>query len=130
MISPLFFRHYSRCVCRSVAGSRVQPIRPLHHSLPAAQQSDIMQQAHTAPRFESKDRPEFPGARSPRYTETLEFIDPEQYEGIPVYRVMNRDGVVHIADQDPKISQEKLRRIYKGNLHCLTDSNHLLHDQE
>ena len=35
----------------------------------------------------------FPGAKA-TYTESLEFLKPDSYNGIPVYRVMDRQGKV------------------------------------
>ena len=60
------------------------------------------------------DKPNFPGSRS-RWTEQLEFVFPDTYDGIPVYRVMNRDGHVIDESQDPNLEQETLFRMYKGN---------------
>ncbi|KAI1298613.1 2-oxoisovalerate dehydrogenase subunit alpha, mitochondrial [Halotydeus destructor] len=67
-------------------------------------------------RFESSsspDRPQFPGSTS-SWTEKLEFISNEAYEGIPVYRVMNRDGSIIDPSQDPNLGQDQVTRIYKG----------------
>lgn len=78
----------------------------------------VLQQAHSAPppaqqQSNFKDeKPEFPGSRS-TFTDRLELIDPEAYEGIPVYRVMDRDGIVLAADQDPQLSQEVITKMYK-----------------
>ena len=51
-------------------------------------------------RFE--DKPEFPGSRS-RYIHKLEFIEPDSQEGIPVYRVLNREGRIIDESQNPKV---------------------------
>lgn len=48
------------------------------------------------------DRPSFPGSRS-SWTEKLEFVQPDLYDGIPVYRVMDAKGAVIDADQDPQV---------------------------
>lgn len=61
----------------------------------------------------SHEKPEFPGSRS-SWTEKLEFIGSETYEGIPVYRVMNREGFVIDDSQDPHLGQELTTKIYKG----------------
>ena len=61
----------------------------------------------------STDRPQFPGSRS-EWTEKLDFIRSESYPGIPVYRVMNRDGHVFDQSQDPNLGQEETTKIYKG----------------
>lgn len=59
------------------------------------------------------DRPLFPGSRS-SWTEKLEFLGSETYEGIPVYRVTDRDGKVIDPSQDPQLGQEKITKMYKG----------------
>ena len=60
-----------------------------------------------------EDKPQFPGSRS-KWTDTLEFIVPEHFEGIPVYRVMDRDGFVLNPTQDPNLSQDMITKLYKG----------------
>lgn len=59
------------------------------------------------------DKPQFPGSRS-NWTEKLEFLEADAYEGIPVYRVMTRDGFIIDPSQDPNLGQEKITYIYKG----------------
>ncbi|KAJ6222977.1 hypothetical protein RDWZM_001522 [Blomia tropicalis] len=76
----------------------------------ASQQQQIIQQSHNT---SFPDKPEYPGTKS-SFTDRLEFIDPDLYEGIPVYRVMNRDGVVLNPEQDPNLSREKITKMYKG----------------
>ena len=49
-----------------------------------------------------EERPQFPGSRS-KFTEKLEFLEPDAYEGIPVYRVMNRKGEIIDESQDPQV---------------------------
>ena len=49
------------------------------------------------------DRPQFPGSRS-KWIEKLEYLKPETYEGIPVYRVLDRKGKVINQSEDPKVS--------------------------
>ena len=50
-----------------------------------------------------EERPQFPGSRS-KFTEKLEFLEPDSYEGIPVYRVMNRKGEIINPGEDPQVS--------------------------
>ncbi|XP_063610540.1 2-oxoisovalerate dehydrogenase subunit alpha, mitochondrial-like [Penaeus indicus] len=49
-----------------------------------------------------EEQPNFPGSRS-KWTEKLEFVQPDLYDGIPVYRVMNRKGEVIDPAYDPKV---------------------------
>jgi len=52
----------------------------------------------------SEDRPQFPGSRS-QWIDKLEFIRPDLYDGIPVYRVMDRKGKVIDPSQDPQVTR-------------------------
>lgn len=62
----------------------------------------------------SSERPQFPGSRS-QWTEKLQFLHKNDVvEGIPVYRVMSRDGKVIDSSQDPGLGEETTTRIYKG----------------
>ncbi|UXI20308.1 hypothetical protein NH340_JMT06251 [Sarcoptes scabiei] len=63
--------------------------------------------------FERPDYPSINNFRS-KFIEKLHFIDPDDFKGIPVYRVMDRDGVVIDEEQDPNLSREFLTKIYKG----------------
>ncbi|PRD33639.1 UNVERIFIED_CONTAM: Bckdha [Trichonephila clavipes] len=65
------------------------------------------------PKLEEFDKPQFPGSQS-RWTEKLEFVRGDIYDGIPVYRVMNRDGNIIDPSHDPKLSQEMITKLYKG----------------
>ncbi|EFX84437.1 hypothetical protein DAPPUDRAFT_301077 [Daphnia pulex] len=74
--------------------------------------------SQVAREFSSDERPQFPGSRS-QWTEKLEFIRPDLYDGIPVYRVMDRKGKVIDPSQDPQLSQEMVTKMYK----CMTQLN-------
>jgi 2-oxoisovalerate dehydrogenase E1 component alpha subunit len=63
------------------------------------------------------ERPQFPGSRA-GWTDRLEFVKPDLYDGIPVYRVMDRKGKVIEADQDPQV----IIRIYV--FHKMSIKNH------
>jgi hypothetical protein len=76
--------------------------------------------AENVAKTSSSDRPHFPGSRS-QWTEKLDFLKSEQSAGIPVYRVMNRDGKVIDPSHDPGMGEEKTVKIYKGK--CKLDSN-------
>ncbi|XP_013790722.1 2-oxoisovalerate dehydrogenase subunit alpha, mitochondrial-like [Limulus polyphemus] len=69
--------------------------------------------AQQIPKLEETDRPVFPGSRS-RWTEKLEFIQPDTYDGIPVYRVTNRDGKIINSSEDPQLDREILTKMYQG----------------
>lgn len=55
----------------------------------------------------------YPGAKA-KYTESLDFLKPDTYDGIPIYRVMDNEGDVFHAEQDPNLSQDQLLRMYKS----------------
>ena len=48
------------------------------------------------------EKAEFPGSKS-QFTEKLLFNRPDEEEGIPVYRVMDRKGNIIDDDHDPKV---------------------------
>lgn len=58
------------------------------------------------------DRPEFPGSTS-EWTSTLEFIGEKSFEGIPVYRVLDRHGEIIEPSQEPQISKETMLKLYR-----------------
>merc|ERR1719495_1684539 len=61
----------------------------------------------------SGDVADFPGAKA-QYTETLSFLSPSEYEGIPIYRVMNRDGEIINSEHDPNLDNDELLKMYKS----------------
>jgi len=56
---------------------------------------------------------QFPGAKA-GYTEKLDFLQPDVYNGIPIYRVMDRNGIVFDDAHDPGIEHEELVKWYKS----------------
>lgn len=48
------------------------------------------------------EKPQFPGA-SAEFVDQLEFIQPNVISGIPVYRVMDRQGNIINPSQDPQV---------------------------
>ncbi|NXA59693.1 ODBA dehydrogenase, partial [Mohoua ochrocephala] len=59
-----------------------------------------------------EERPQFPGA-SAEFAERLEFIQPNVLAGIPVYRVMDRQGHVLRPSEDPQLPKEQVLKLYK-----------------
>lgn len=54
-------------------------------------------------RFSSlDDKPQFPGA-SAEFIDKLEFIQPNVISGIPIYRVMDRQGQIINPSEDPNV---------------------------
>merc|ERR1719470_481196 len=56
---------------------------------------------------------QFPGAKA-AYTEKLEVLQPDVMNGIPIYRVMDRDGKVFDLSHEPSIDMEELQHMYKS----------------
>ena len=50
------------------------------------------------------DKPQFPGA-SAEFVDKLEFIQPNVISGIPIYRVMDRQGQIINPSEDPHVSE-------------------------
>ncbi|XP_045019187.1 2-oxoisovalerate dehydrogenase subunit alpha, mitochondrial isoform X1 [Bubalus bubalis] len=70
------------------------------------------------------DKPQFPGA-SAEFIDKLEFIQPNVISGIPIYRVMDRQGQIINPSEDPHLAhvclclclqlpQEKVLKFYKS----------------
>ena len=43
----------------------------------------------------------------------MDFLLPDSYDGIPVYRVMDRQGNVIDQSHDPRLSDDELLKMYK-----------------
>ena len=56
---------------------------------------------------------QFPGARA-AFTNSLDVLAPDVTQGIPVYRVMSRDGKVIDESHDPNIAEEEMVHMYKS----------------
>jgi len=56
---------------------------------------------------------QFPGAKA-AYTEQLDILQPDVKNGIPIYRVMGRDGKVFDLSHEPSIEGEELQHMYKS----------------
>ncbi|KAH1181047.1 hypothetical protein KIL84_001981 [Mauremys mutica] len=59
-----------------------------------------------------EEKPQFPGA-SADFVDKLDFIQPNVISGIPIYRVMDRQGQIINPDEDPQLSQEQVLKFYK-----------------
>ncbi|XP_072125984.1 2-oxoisovalerate dehydrogenase subunit alpha, mitochondrial isoform X3 [Mobula birostris] len=58
------------------------------------------------------EKPQFPGA-SADFVDRLEFIQPNVISGIPIYRVMDRQGQIVNPDEDPKLPKEMVLKFYQ-----------------
>ncbi|XP_056393787.1 2-oxoisovalerate dehydrogenase subunit alpha, mitochondrial isoform X1 [Hyla sarda] len=58
-----------------------------------------------------EEKPQFPGA-SAVFVDSLEFIQPNVISGIPIYRVMDRQGQIINPSEDPNIPKEKVLKFY------------------
>ncbi|XP_050164935.1 2-oxoisovalerate dehydrogenase subunit alpha, mitochondrial-like [Myiozetetes cayanensis] len=59
-----------------------------------------------------EEKPQFPGA-SAEFVDHLEFIQPNVLAGIPVYRVMDRQGHVLRPSEDPQLPKEQVLKLYQ-----------------
>ncbi|KAK3925890.1 2-oxoisovalerate dehydrogenase subunit alpha, mitochondrial [Frankliniella fusca] len=60
----------------------------------------------------SEENASFPGAKA-KYTNTLQLVSPESREPFTVYRVMDREGQVLNTNEEPKLDQEFVNKMYK-----------------
>lgn len=59
-----------------------------------------------------KDEAIFPGARAP-YVLKPELTLPGSAEVIPIYRVMDREGVIEDESQDPNLSRDIVQKMFR-----------------
>ncbi|KAJ6663535.1 hypothetical protein lerEdw1_009614 [Lerista edwardsae] len=60
-----------------------------------------------------EEKPQFPGA-SAEFVDSLEFIQPNVISGIPIYRVMDRQGQIVNPSEDPQLPKEQVLKFYKS----------------
>ncbi|OQR69876.1 2-oxoisovalerate dehydrogenase subunit alpha, partial [Tropilaelaps mercedesae] len=70
----------------------------------------------------------FPGACT-NWTEKLAMFNKDSYDPLPVYRVLNPDGVVIDPSHEPKIPDEKLVKMYQGML-ALNTMDKILYESQ
>nr|XP_023015787.1 2-oxoisovalerate dehydrogenase subunit alpha, mitochondrial [Leptinotarsa decemlineata] len=73
---------------------------------------NVLKQSELIKRLFASDAPLFPGAKT-TWTEKLEFTEKQSYKPIPVYRVMDRQGKVLNENENPKLPDETLVKMYK-----------------
>ncbi len=87
---------------RTIQRSLLQPVHSDSAPPPPSASSD------------GDDTSQFAGIRRADFTESLSFIDADSYAGIPIYRVMNREGEVIRPEQDPALSEDTLVHMYRS----------------
>lgn len=55
----------------------------------------------------------FPGARAP-FTLKSKIFQPQEQIPVPIYRVMNREGEIQDASQDPKLEKEVVQKMLRS----------------
>ncbi|KAL8219782.1 UNVERIFIED_CONTAM: hypothetical protein K2H54_033584 [Gekko kuhli] len=60
-----------------------------------------------------EEKPQFPGA-SAEFVDRLEFIQPNVISGIPVYRVIDRQGQIVNPSEDPQLPKEQVLKFYRS----------------
>ena len=66
----------------------------------------LMHEDHAA------DVANLPGVKA-TYTETMNILQPDSYDGITIYRVMDRHGNVIDQSQDPRLTYDEPLNMYK-----------------
>lgn len=70
----------------------------------------------------------FPGAKA-NYTHSLELVPPGSSDPFPVYRVMDLEGHVLNASEEPKMDQEFVEKMYK-NMTMLNTMDRILYESQ
>jgi 2-oxoisovalerate dehydrogenase E1 component alpha subunit len=55
---------------------------------------------------------QFPNCRA-AFTNDLYFTEPQNYDPIPIYRIMRNTGEIVENGNDPQLSEETLKKMYK-----------------
>ncbi|XP_015991165.2 2-oxoisovalerate dehydrogenase subunit alpha, mitochondrial [Rousettus aegyptiacus] len=99
--------------------------RLVNREPPRSHPCRLQQQRH----FSSLDeKSQFPGA-SAEFIDKLEFIQPNVISGIPIYRVMDRQGQIINPSEDPHLPQEKVLKFYK-TMTLLNTMDRILYDSQ
>ncbi|XP_054744855.1 2-oxoisovalerate dehydrogenase subunit alpha, mitochondrial [Anastrepha obliqua] len=99
-----FIRHTLRCATRTCSIKWQQQIlRTI-----TAQQSIQYRCSSTV---SADDPSQFPGAKAPFVSE-LKLLLHTDYENVPIYRVMDRDGLIPDESQDPQLSKEVVQKMF------------------
>ncbi|XP_037230632.1 2-oxoisovalerate dehydrogenase subunit alpha, mitochondrial [Falco rusticolus] len=87
-------------------------LRTLRWRLLRAPSSGPARRLSTAEFPSLEEKPQFPGA-SADFADRLEFIQPNVISGIPIYRVMDRQGHIVSPAEDPQLPKELVLKLYK-----------------
>lgn len=87
------------CAIQLPRGHRRRPGAAPDAGVPRSRQVPRQQQQFSS----LEDKPQFPGA-SAEFVDKLEFIQPNVISGIPIYRVMDRQGQIINPSEDPHVS--------------------------
>ncbi|KAK6185343.1 hypothetical protein SNE40_007597 [Patella caerulea] len=74
------------------------------------------------------DKPEFPGSKS-EFVSKLEFIEPDNIKGIPVYRALGRNGNIIEESEDPKLDSSTVLKMYK-DMTLLNTMDRILYESQ
>eukprot|EP00794_Sanderia_malayensis_P020389 gene20389-22400_t len=79
---------------------------------------------------ELEDMAKYPGAGfNLKFTHALNFIDPQRYDGIPVYRVSTPQGTIINEEEDPKLDKDILLKVYREMI-LLTTMDKILYQSQ
>ncbi|CAN8031807.1 unnamed protein product [Ixodes persulcatus] len=69
------------------------------------------------------------GGHRVRATNTMEFIAETAYDGIPMYRVLNKDGTLINESEDPKLDKELLLKMY-GKMLLMNSVDRIMYESQ
>ncbi|CAH1793114.1 unnamed protein product [Owenia fusiformis] len=75
------------------------------------------------------DSPQYPGIRTAEYTLDMDFNFPENDKPMPVYRLMDKKGKILDPSQDPKLDEDKVKKMYK-NMVTLKIMDKIMYDSQ
>lgn len=112
-------RHISSMISRRIGHRGTKWVR----MIPACRYSH----SATQNKFE-EETAKFPGAKA-NYIHSLELVSPESRAPFPVYRVMDRDGQVLNASEEPKLDKEFIQKMYK-DMTMLNTMDRILYESQ
>lgn len=68
----------------------------------------------TTSKIVHKNGTDFPGIRETIFSTQPQINFPEQIASMPIYRVLDHDGMILESSQEPKISREVVQKMYRN----------------
>ncbi|XP_063696907.1 2-oxoisovalerate dehydrogenase subunit alpha, mitochondrial [Culicoides brevitarsis] len=99
-----FVRNLRQCVGKLRHHSKISQIKRFQCTTSSMSQKSLQDDSQS---------PAFPGFADVQYVSRPTIVLPEEFQKIPIYRVMNRDGVIEDSSQDPNLSQEMVTKMFR-----------------